>query len=444
VLKSFLNYCDRLCAYDHCRVPLPWFAWSGRRDPASLLRRRILALERGATLQRVGVAGGLLAVLLHWLRGPREIVLCWRRRSRGCAVGFGVSRWRQLATLGFIVFRYNFPPSLYYRARLFRLPRERWLKVFSHDEAVTLAPVMEQRTGMFALWTKRGWQQFCAQHDLPGVATVAEISAGRLVVRDAAAWGRGDDLFLKPDDGWASRGTVMLEWQADPAGWQASGARTGFVARAALNQFASETAAGGDYVGQTRLRNHPDLADLAQRALINFRVLTLRELDGTISVFSAALRIPGHAEHCSDVPAGFFVPVDLKTGVMGFAEGLDMALGPLSVHPITGVPIQGRPVAQWPEMRDLARAAHVRMPPSVPCVGWDLVCTDGGVKLLEANIAWSGNLTQLRGLAPLGESSWPAIMLAYLDEVPPDALLAEAEAGRRRAAQSARTLRGTG
>ncbi len=438
MLKSFLIYCDRLCAYDHSRVPLPWFAWYGRDDATARLRRKILILERGAELREVGAPGWLLAVGLHLGRGGREIVLCWRRRSRACAQGFGVSRLRQLATLLVVVFRYNFPPSLYYRARLFRLSRERWLAVFSHDEPVVLVPVIEQRTAGHDLWTKLGWERFCTRHALPGVVAIARVADGRVMVSDTAAWAEEGDLFLKPDAGWASRGTVMLEWQAGKNGWEATGARSGFVRREELERFAVEAAAGGVLVVQPRRRNHPDLADLAARALVNFRVLTIRDPHGSMTVFSAALRIPGHAEHCSDVAEGYFVPVDLRDGTLGCAEGLDLSSGPLTVHPVTGARIAGRQIRQWTEMRALALAAHAVMPRSVPCVGWDVVCTDAGVKLLEANVAWSGNLTQLRGLAPLGESSWPETMLAYLDEVSPDALFAELEAGRRSAAQSAK------
>lgn len=438
MFNSFLNYCDRLCAYDHCRVPLPWFRWARRPDAASRLRRRILALERGAGLQHVGLAAGLLAAALHLGRGAREIGLCWRRRSRACAQGFGISRPRQLAMLVVATFRYNFPPSLYYRARLFRLERARWLAVFSHDEPVVLVPVIEQRTLAHDLWTKLGWERFCVRHALPGVAACARVSGGRLLVNDAEAWAAEGDFFLKPDAGWASRGTVMMEWRAEQNGWVATGAQSGLVAREERECFVVAVAAGNDLVVQPRRRNHPDLADLAERALVNFRVVTIRDPQGGVTVFSAALRLPAHAEHCSDVAGGYFVPLDLAAGTLGHAEGLDMATGMLARHPVTGAQIVGRRIEQWPEMRTLALAAHALMPPAVPCVGWDLVCTDVGVKLLEANVAWSGNLTQLRGLAPLGESSWPATMLAYLDEVSPEVLLAEAEAGRRRAAGSAR------
>jgi len=128
--------------------------------------------------------------------------------------------------------------------------------------------------------------------------------------------------------------------------------------------------------------------------------------------------MPGHEEHCSDVATGFFVPVYGESGVMGYAEGLDMSGGELAVHPVTKARIYGRVIAQWPEMRAQALAAHALLP-EVPAVGWDLVPTEAGVLILEANVTWSTNLVQVRRLALLGESAWPAAMLAYLADVEP-------------------------
>lgn len=384
-----------------------------------MLRRRILELEWGAPLNQVRPVDLGLAALLHGPRLAREIFLCWRRRSDACARGFGVSRRRQLATLVYTTFRYNFDPALYYRARLFRLPRARWSEVFSHEEVMQVLAVMERRTAALGIWSKRGWAEFCGRHHLPQVPTLASVVAGVFYPLDPEALDRGMDLFVKPDRGWASRGTLLLEWQPGRAGWQAVGAREEFVPRTELAAFLIEVSGGADLMVQPRLRTHPDLADLATRALVNVRVVTVRAPDGAISVFSAALRIPGHAEHCSDVLNGYFVPVALGDGTLGHAEGLDLTPGPLTVHPVTGAPILGRRIAQWAEMRRQALAAHALLP-SLPSVGWDLVPAESGVLVLEANVTWSTNLTQLRGLAPLGESEWPASVLAYLDETAGD------------------------
>lgn len=326
-----------------------------------------------------------------------------------------MSRLRQLVTLYHATYRYNFPPSLYYRARLFRLPRNRWLSIFSHGEVIAIVPLIEQRSEHLDIWSKQGWHRFCARHHLPRVPTFASVVNGQLCVTEDPRALAGRDLFIKPDRGWASRGTILLEWRSDKAGWQAIGAYTEIVPLNGLSRCLLLASGGADIILQPRLRTHPDLVDLSPRALANVRVVTIRSPNGRLSVFSAALRIPGHEEHCSDVADGFFVPVDTNNGCLGYAEGLDMAPGPLSSHPVTGVQIHGRIISQWPEMRLHALAAHALLP-SVRAIGWDLVPTESGVLILEANVAWSTNLTQLRGLAPLGESDWPVAILACLDD----------------------------
>lgn len=372
-----------------------------------------MELEWGAPLASAGAGDRCYAAALHLVRVGREIVLCWRRKSGECKRGFGISRIRQLVTLVYAAFRYNFPPSLYYRARLFRVPRERWLAVFSHSEVMTGLLVLERRTLALDVWSKEGWRRFCERHGLRTVPTFADVRKGTFEVFDAGALGAGGDLFIKPDLGWASQGTVLLEWQPAQNGWLATGARDGFVPKAELARFVVEAAGGADALVQPRLRTHAELADLSPRALANVRVVTVRSPAGRISLFSAALRIPWMEEHCSDVADGFFVPVNTEDGTLGHAEGLDMSDGPLAVHPLSGAPICGRVLSSWPEMRAQALAAHALLP-GVPAVGWDLVPAETGVLILEANVTWSTNLVQLRGLAPLGDSAWPAAMLAYL------------------------------
>lgn len=417
-LSKLHRFSERYCAFDHCRLPLPWFIWSRRTDASSVLRRRMQEIHWGAPFTSLGLADWFFAAAIHFVRGSRDILLVWRRYSADCRKGYGVSRTSQLAGLFQAVFRYNLSTMLYYRLRLFRLGRSQWLDVYSHNEVMAVTTSIKERTKYLDVWTKLGWHGFCERHGLRKVPIIAQVTKGRLEIFDADMLREGDDIFIKPDDGYASHGAAMLEWQKGRGGWIALGADNRFVTRDDFARFIVEYAAGADVLVQPRLRTHPDLADLAARALINFRIVTLRSQDGAIGILSASLRIPGHAEHHSDGITGFFIPVNPADGTLGMAESMDMALGPVATHPVTGARIAGRGIDQWPEMREQALAAHALMP-AVPCVGWDLVPTDSGSLILEANVCWSGNLTQHRGLSPLGETAWPAEMLAYLQGVSP-------------------------
>ncbi|MBK8478484.1 MAG: hypothetical protein IPL39_20015 [Opitutaceae bacterium] len=406
---------ERLCAYDHCRVSLPWFVWARRRDAASLLHRRILALDPVGPGAAVGAARTVLAAGLFMARGSREVVRTWRRLGGAATQGYGVPRTRQLAQLFIALFRYNIPPKVYYRSCLFRLARERWNAIFSHEETTFVLGQFERATMHLDLWSKSGWAAFCAAYGIDTPPLCARAIDGTVTMIESDGLPAGADYFVKPDRDYSGRGGIMLEWQAVRAGWQAHGAITAFVSRDGLVEFLRAHSRTGALVVQERLRNAPDLADLTSRALINFRIVTLRMPDGTISVLMAALRLPPGDQPTSDVVGSTLcVPVDTETGRLGCAESAELVLGARERHPVSGATIEGRAIAQWPEMRARAIAAHGHLP-SLTTVGWDLIATDRGVFILEANAVWNGNLAQHWGRAPLGETAWPALMLAHLD-----------------------------
>ncbi len=420
LLHSAIAAPDRLCAYDHCRVPLPWFIWSRRTDLTSRLRRRILALEYGQPLSAVGTVHIALAACLHFLRGTREIVLVWRSRQAACRTGYGVPGGRQLIELFVSTFRYNFPPLHYYRARLFRITRSRWLDLFSHAETTRILAVFEQATQHLGLWTKSGWARFCADHGIPTIPVAAQAVRGELQVNEAAWLQPGRDLFLKPDRDYSGRGGVMLEWDAAANGWRASGAVSASVPGSALDGFLRSHSHDDAFVVQPRLRNAAPLADLAARALVNIRIVTLHAPDGTITLLMAALRLPLGDHPTSDVVGSTLcIPIDVATGEMGEGECARLEMGTCARHPLTGVPLKGRVIPEWPQMREQAIATH-RLVPSVPSIGWDFVATETGVFILEANAVWNGYLAQHWGRAPLGETPWPALMLIPTPDATPE------------------------
>lgn len=415
-LRRLAAAADRLCAYDHCRIPLPWFAWTRRDDDASRLRRRILDLDHGRPVALAGPGLLALAALLHLSRGTRDILLTWRLLGRACATGYGVGRARQLRELFVAVFRHNHPASLYYRARLFRLARPRWPAVFSHQETTLALDRYQIATAHLGPWTKRGWAEFSQSVGLPLVPLAAEAEDGRVQSHRPELLAPGRDLFLKPDKDYSGRGGVMLEWREAERGWQAHGAARVLVPAAGLEAFLREHSLGARIVVQPRLRNAPALADLAPRALVNARLVTLRGPSREVSALMAALRLPPGDEPTSDVVGSTLcAPIDVETGEIARAECGKLELGSIARHPRRDVVIAGRRIPGWVALRDLAIDTHRRRLAFMPTIGWDLVFTDAGDLLLEANAVWNGNLAQHWGLSPLGETPWPAAMLAAWD-----------------------------
>jgi hypothetical protein len=84
---------------------------------------------------------------------------------------------------------------------------------------------------------------------------------------------------------------------------------------------------------------------------------------------------------------GLVAAVDVATGELSPARAYEPRGGRVTfhdAHPETGAAIAGRRVPRWPEIREelLELAAAF---PFLPYVGWDLVVTDGGFRILEGN-----------------------------------------------------------
>lgn len=432
-MRRFLVHAiGRVSAFDHCRVPLGWFHWHGRSDPASRLHARALALSHGGKALPRGVLVRAGAAVLHLLRVGRQTLLNVRRWGPGSKRSYGVSLLRQLREIPVAVFRFNLPPALYYKLRLFNLPRSEWGNIFTHAETTLLLVELSRRKGGAARWEKAGWWRFCLEQDLPTVPVLVHASNERL------HWGTGSadslttgghDLFLKPDNDYSSRGGVMLEWRQAGDGWQLHGAATDFVPRTTVVDFIRRRSRGTSLVVQKRLRNAASIATLSARALVNVRVMTLREANGSVSVLLAMLRMPPGEQVVSDVVGRTLcVRIDEKTGRMGWIECGQVGHGAQTHHPVTGERIEGTIFEPWSEMKTLALRAHTLVA-DMPVVGWDLVATDHGVMILEANDVWHGLLGQAWGRQPLGGTAWARLMENHFAQPDPLEPLAQAAVG---------------
>lgn len=411
--NRFLSWVERLCAYDHCKVPLPWFAWQGKTDATSRLHQKAMALENGGAAP--GFVDTVAAAGLHAIRGTWENIQTWRRMRHACTRGYGLSPTRQLARLFVSTFRYNLPAKSFYALRVFKLERHRWSAIFSHNEITWILAEIQKRSPYAEVWTKRGWADFCARHGIPTVRVAATAWRNELQILQADALRPGNDLFIKPDVDYSGRGGIMLTWDPVTQGWTAAGAATGDVPAAELTRFLTAIDPDRLMIVQTRLRNDPDLADLSTRALVNARIVTLNHPEKGIEFLMAALRLPPGDQPTSDVVGSTVgIMIDGDTGRFGFATGPRLEFGDSDCHPHNGVRVRDRVLKPWPQMRALALAAHAKLP-DMPVIGWDAVATTDGVKILEANAVWNANVGQVWGQKPLGETAWPECMLAALE-----------------------------
>ena len=220
----------------------------------------------------------------------------------------------------------------------------------------------------------------CRQEGLAVPQTLLESGAGR----DGVNWhvSREEldrDLFCKPRSGRNSLGNLVFRRIArnlyrDPEGVEADLD----TVIAWVDAYSRTT----PVIVQPRLRNHPEIADLANQSLVTARVLTCLDSESRPILTHAFLRMKGEREP--------------KRG----------RKDTYAVHPVTGRVVEGRVLQTWPEVQALALDAHRAFPQRVIAC-WDIAMTDEGPLLLGGSI--SPDLMFLRrqdrngiGLSPLG------------------------------------------
>ena len=256
-----------------------------------------------------------------------------------------------------------------------------------------------------------GWTRDCALADkarfydrcraigLPHPETVAILARGRLA---PAADPAGRELVAKPADGEGGKGLMMLGAFAD----------AGELETALPPHLRT---AGGITVIQPRIATHPELADLALGALPTVRVVTILDEAGAPEVVSATFRFASDpAARVDNMKAGgLMASVDLATGALGIAcKGYGG--GDYAAHPVTGAPIVGRVLPDWPAVKALAVRAHAEAFADYALVGWDIATTPQGPVLIEGNGKPGVLMPQRAARRGLGDGRYGVLLAHHL------------------------------
>ena len=140
-------------------------------------------------------------------------------------------------------------------------------------------------------------------------------------------------------------------------------------------------------------------ADISPYATNTIRVLTMWDYDRNEPFVAAAVHRFGSINSTpvdNWTQGGLSCVVDLEEGRLG--KGVSYpAHGELvwhAVHPDTGVEVEGKTVPHWESIREgiLGMARYI---PFIPYIGWDIVVTGDGFKVLEGNSYSDVNLFQV-------------------------------------------------
>ena len=146
---------------------------------------------------------------------------------------------------------------------------------------------------------------------------------------------------------------------------------------------------------QEWLQPHPDIHRLAGSAPHNIRVVTAVLPSGSVIVQLAAIRLGfGDAQVDSWSSGGIAGPVDPETGRIGIVWTMPEFGGKvMDVHPDTGSRLTGTTVPCWDEVK-AAAITMARLTPGLKVVGWDVVISSDGPRIVEGNFDWSLALVQ--------------------------------------------------
>lgn len=334
--------------------PLPWAHWPGVREAVVVAGSVVLVLAVGPSARRAS-GRSLLAQLVDLLR------------------------------LG-LVDRFD-PVSYYFQELHFRGGRAEAAQYLTRYETKNglmhaLNDLAARPRGGSELNDKLLFADCCRLAGVPTPPVLLASARGEVVAGGPRA-SLDRDLCAKPRKGRGARGIAVFSRVA-PERYRDDAGETCDLD--ALLERLRESGRSAPLIVQPRLDNHPEIADLASRSLLTFRLLTCLDPAGRPVVTHGVLRILSRLEPDWPGDDEYGAPIDLATGTLGVlrSDRLLRSATHWSSHPILGVPIEGRRLSVWPELQALALQAHAAFAHRT-LVGWDLAATPDGPVVLEGN-----------------------------------------------------------
>lgn len=156
-----------------------------------------------------------------------------------------------------------------------------------------------------------------------------------------------------------------------------------------------------NYLACEYLEQHPMLRDIHPDTVNTVRLLTLQDDRCAPFIARAILRVGTARSAPTDnwTRGGLSALIDPETGRLGPAVSYPAGGDRLtwhSVHPETGKPIEGETVPNWEAVRNGVLSVFESLP-VLKYVGWDVVVTSDGFRILEGNNYSDVNLLQVHG-----------------------------------------------
>lgn len=206
----------------------------------------------------------------------------------------------------------------------------------------------------------------------------------------------GTGVVVKPVVGQRGRGVVVFT-ELDPDGGAGRTIRRRRMTVDRALQRASRVSRDDRVLVQERLRQHASLDSYAPQRTSGLRLYTLRRRDGSVRLLAGYLRLGRVRAMTDNVSRGALaVHIALESG--GLGRGL-LPTGDgarrVAKHPDSRRRFRGEVLPFWDEVVEMCCAA-APLVDRVALVGWDVMITDTGPRLLEGN--WDVRLYLVQAL----------------------------------------------
>ncbi|HVZ02672.1 MAG TPA: sugar-transfer associated ATP-grasp domain-containing protein [Dongiaceae bacterium] len=398
---------------------------SGAAEPLGRMARRIFAAQRRSPYRQVHTHFRKnFWVRFNWLGNLGRTRSFHRRNAGAVTAQRGISPLRQAIELLKLAVLYGVDPATYYALHLYDAPlglAETDYYVGRNEMKHGLYSLLrELRRGQsgydLTLSEKAKFSEACRAGGLPAVPVLAVVSGGdwRFAPgRDAAAL--DGDLFVKGVRGKGAAGAAAYAFGADGLYRTRNGEA---LDRGALRARLATESAKRALLVTRRLRNHPEIADLALESLLTFRVFTCLDAAGRPVVTHAMLRSVSKLEPSWGTEEEFAAAIDVDTGRLGRMCG-DANMAPdawWDRHPKTGALVAGRVIENWPAVAALAVQAH-EVFNGRPIIGWDLALAPEGPVVIEGNSDADTHFLQRVHRQTIGRSRMEPLLRRHLQAV---------------------------
>ena len=332
---------------------------------------------------------------------------------------FGVGLWQQFRDLCIVALRHGLDAQVYYMFELYRAERRArtsgYLTRYEMKNGLykVLTWQVSKTKRRIMLGDKLGMHRICEENGIPTVPLLIVAEGGNLDYRCKRA-DLERDLFIKPRQSKGSRGIEVLRF-CDGRYIRENGAT---LDHDGLIELITRLSKEAPMLVQPLIRNHPDLADLADQALMRMRVITCLDSAGKPVITHAVLSNLCKLETSWPTDIELGAAVDLESGALGMMTGdkADAWLDWSEDHPITHAKVLGRIVPCWNEFRSIALAAHTACRDRL-LVGWDIAVGPDGAMLLEGNSYPDVDFLQRSHQCAAGDSPLGPLLYARLTDL---------------------------